>query len=47
MVIREQLRKILGDIKCVMEDFRENEVVFSETYVLLGYNNDTLKGLSL
>lgn len=47
MIIREQLRKILGDIKCVMEDFRENEVVFSETYVLLGYNNDTLKGLSL
>lgn len=29
MMIREQLRKILGDIKCVMEDFRENEVVFS------------------
>lgn len=43
----EQLRKILGDIKCVMEDFRENGVVFSETYILLGYNNDTLKGLSL
>lgn len=46
-MIEEQLRKILGDIKCVMEDFRENWVVFSETYILLGYNNDTLKGLSL
>lgn len=45
--MNEQLRKILGDIKCVMEDFRENEVVFSETYINLGYNNGTLKGLSL
>ena len=45
--MREQLRKILGDIKCVMEDFRENGVVFNETYILLGYNNDILKGLSL
>lgn len=47
MMMREQLRKILGDIKCVMEDFRENGVVFNETYILLGYNNDILKGLSL
>lgn len=45
--MREQLRKILGDIKCVMEDFRENGVVFSGTYILLGYNNDSLKGLTL
>lgn len=45
--MNEQLRKILGDIKCVMEDFRENGVVFSETYINLGYNNGTLKGLSL
>ena len=45
--MREQLRKILGDIKCVMEDFRENGVVFNETYILLGYNNDSLKGLTL
>ena len=47
MMMREQLRKILGDIKCVMEDFRENGVVFNETYILLGYNNDSLKGLTL
>lgn len=46
-MIREQLRKILGDIKCVMEDFRENGVVLNETYITLGYNNNNLKGLSL
>lgn len=46
-MMNEQLRKILGDIKCVMEDFRENGVVFGETYINLGYNNDSLKGLSL
>lgn len=45
--MEEQLRKILGDIKCVMEDFRENGVVFGETYITLGYNSDSLKGLSL
>lgn len=47
MMMREQLRKILGDIKCVMEDFRENGVVFNETYITLGYNDNNLKGLSL
>lgn len=45
--MEEQLRKILGDIKCVMEDFRENGVVFGEMYITLGYNSDSLKGLSL
>lgn len=47
MMMREQLRKILGDIKCVMEDFRENGVVFNKTYITLGYNDNNLKGLSL
>lgn len=45
--MEEQLRKILGDIKCVMEDFRENGVVFNKTYITLGYNDNNLKGLSL
>lgn len=45
--MQEQLRKILGDIKCVMEDFRENGVVFNKTCITLGYNDNNLKGLSL